>query len=78
MLLSLRVETLYIRPIGVIKGCSNYPLYVPIGKSAKPVPFQGTDTGSNPVGGTRPRMWNVGLGDIRQVKLQKSNLSARE
>ena len=27
-------------------------LYVPIGKLAKPVPFQGTDTGSNPVGGT--------------------------
>lgn len=55
MLLSLRIETLCIRPIGVIKGCSNYPLYVPIGKLAKPVPFQGTDTGSNPVGGTKVR-----------------------
>lgn len=28
-------------------------IYVPIGKLAKPVPFQGTDTGSNPVGGTK-------------------------
>ena len=50
-------------------------LYVPIGKLAKPVPFQGTDTGSNPVGGTRPKVnsllgkWTVGFGDIRQVKL---------
>ena len=44
-------------------------LYVPIGKLAKPVPFQGTDTGSNPVGGTRPKRWTMGFGDILQVKL---------
>ena len=36
-------------------------LYVPIGKLAKPVPFQGTDTGSNPVGGTNMALWSKGM-----------------